>query len=375
MNRIPFYKPLVLGNEQELVDRAIHSGKLSGNGPFGKLCQEKLTEQFGFRKALLTTSCTSALEMAAILLNVQSGDEVIVPSYAFVTTANAFASKGAKIVFADTRSDFPAIDETQVSALVTHKTKAIVALHYAGIGCDMDSLTTIATQHGVCLIEDNAQGLGSTYKGRFLGSVGHIGALSFHETKNVHCGEGGAILINTDKFQSRAEHVWDMGTDRKEFMEGLVNSYGWVDLGGSFYPSELNAAFLFCQLQELNRVNVERKAIWERYFEAFASLENIGVERPKVPQWAEHNGHTFYLITRSLTEREELIYQLKNAGIQAAFHFQSLHRSAFGLKHYSGLQLPNADRFSERLVRLPLFLGITESEQQRVIEEVKTFYA
>jgi dTDP-4-amino-4,6-dideoxygalactose transaminase len=312
--------------------------------------------------------------MVAILLDIRPGDEVIVPSYAFVTTANAFASRGAKIVFADSRPDYPAIDEEKVEGMVSGKTKAIVALHYAGIACNMEPLLHIANRHGICLVEDNAQGLGSSYRGQNLGGIGHIGALSFHETKNVHCGEGGAIIINTDGFQSRVEHVWDMGTDRKEFKEGLVNSYGWVDLGGSFYPSELNAAFLYAQLLRIQQVNEERKSIWNRYYQEFASLENVEVGRPKVPQWAEHNGHTFYLITRSLNERNELIAYLKNAQIQAAFHFQSLHRSAYGMTRYAALQLPNADMYSERLVRLPLHLDLDDADVARVLDEVKRFY-
>lgn len=371
---IPFNRPLVLGTEQARISDVFESGRFAGNGEFGKRCQTVLEEKLGYKKCLLTTSCTSALEFAALILNIGEGDEVIIPTYAFVTTANAFANRGAKIVFVDSRPDHPNIDETKVEGLITPKTKAIVALHYGGVACEMDVLKAIADKHSIYLIEDNAQGISSYYKGQPLGGIGTIGALSFHDTKNIHCGEGGAILVNDDLFLKRSEVVWDMGTNRKEFKDGKVNSYGWVDLGSSFYPSELNSAFLLAQLEGLEEVNAKRLGLWNNYYEAFAELEENGlVERPNIPLYAKHNGHTFYLITRSKDERDELIAFLTAKGIQATFHFQSLHQSVYFRSMYQGQQLLNAKKFSEQLVRLPLYLNV-EEHQITVINTVNEFF-
>jgi len=372
---IPFNRPLILGSEQAAVSKVFDSGNFSGNGASGKQCQAELELLFGYQKALLTTSCTSALEFAALLLNIGLGDEVIIPSYAFVTTANAFANRGAKIVFADSRPDHPSIDETQIEKLITSKTKAIVALHYGGVSCEMDMLKAIADEHSIHLIEDNAQGIGSYYKGRPLGGIGTLGALSFHETKNIHCGEGGAILINEPELISRAEIVWDMGTNRKEFQDGKANSYGWVDQGSSFYPSEFNAAFLLAQIAEIDKINAARLVSWGAYFEAFMDLEHQEkIERPKIPSFANHNGHTFYLLVESQLVRDNLITHLAQMGISATFHFQSLHRSKYWLKNHLALEFTNANRFSECLVRLPLFYGLTKENQEAIVEEVKTFF-
>ena len=373
--KIPFNRPLVLGTEQNQVSKVFESGRFAGNGDFGKLCQQELEKQFGYQKCLLTTSCTSALEFASLLLDIGPGDEVIVPSYAFVTTANAFANRGAKIVFADSRPDHPSIDEKRVDVLINSKTKAIVVLHYGGVACEMDKLKAIAERHSIYLIEDNAQGIGSYYKDQILGGIGTLGALSFHETKNIHCGEGGSILINEPKLIPRAEIVWDMGTNRQEFKEGKVNNYGWVDLGSSFYPSALNSAFLLAQLSEVQHVNASRTSLWQTYFEAFEEIEKQGkVERPIIPKYARHNGHTFYLITESKEQRDQLIDYLSEVGISATFHFQSLHQSNFYSHKYVGPDLTNADSFTNRLVRLPLFYSLTNENQQLIIARVNQFF-
>jgi dTDP-4-amino-4,6-dideoxygalactose transaminase len=372
--KVPFNRPLILGSEQTLINEVFESGRFAGNGSFGSRCGKELEENFGYKKCLLTTSCTSALEFAALILDIDEGDEVIVPSYAFVTTANAFANRGAKIVFADSRSKHPNIDETKVEELISPKTKAIVALHYGGVSCEMDVLKAIADKYSIYLIEDNAQGIGSYYRGQPLGGIGTIGALSFHDTKNIHCGEGGAILVNDDSLLRRSEVVWDMGTNRKEFKDGKVNSYGWVDLGSSFYPSELNSAFLLAQLEQLEEVTIKRLDLWNNYHRAFQELEEKGIiELPNVPPYAEHNGHTFYLITSSKDERDKLISFLSDQGIQATFHFQSLHRSKYFTDKYKGDVLPNSDLFSNTLIRLPLFYGL-EPDQERIIGAVLEYY-
>ena len=372
--KVPFNRPLVLGTEQAFISEVFESGRFAGNGEFGQRCQIELEKKFGYQKCLLTTSCTSALEFAALLLDIGEGDEVIIPSYAFVTTANAFANRGAKIVFADSRPDHPSIDESKVEGLITSKTKAIVALHYGGVACEMDSLTAIAKKHSVYLIEDNAQGVGSYFKNRPLGGIGDFGALSFHETKNIHCGEGGAVLVNHQELIARSEVVWDMGTNRKAFKDGKVNSYGWVDLGSSFYPSELNSAFLLAQLEQFDHINAQRKALWNRYFDAFEVLEEKELlERPKVPTYAEHNGHTFFLMVNSKADRDALIGFLMKRGIQAAFHFQSLHSSMYYRGKHNGQNLLNSQKFSEQLVRLPLFLGV-DKHQESIIKEVHAFF-
>lgn len=371
---IPFNRPLVLGPEQAFISEVFESGRFAGNGEFGKRCQIELEKKFGFRKCLLTTSCTSALEFAALILDIGEGDEVIIPSYAFVTTANAFANRGAKIVFAESRTDHPNIDETKVEELINPKTKAIVALHYGGVSCEMDKLKAIADKHAIYLIEDNAQGIGSYFKDQALGGIGNLGALSFHETKNIHCGEGGAVLVNDHSMLDRSEVVWDMGTNRKAFKDGKVNSYGWVDLGSSFYPPELNSAFLLAQLEQFDHINAQRKALWNRYFDAFEELEKKEpVERPKVPAYADHNGHTFYLMVNSKADRDALIMFLMERGIQAAFHFQSLHSSVYYRGKHNGQNLLNSQKFSEQLVRLPLFLGL-DKHQESIIKEVHAFF-
>lgn len=375
MMKIPFNRPLVLGAEEAMISKVFETGKFSGNSDFGQQCHHQLEQLFGYKKVLLTTSCTSALEFAALLLRIEKGDEVIIPSYAFVTTANAFVNRGATVVFADSRADHPSIDETKIEQLITPKTKAIVALHYGGVACEMDTLKAICTKHGAYLIEDSAQGIGSYYKNQALGGIGTLGALSFHETKNIHCGEGGAVLVNEPSLIPRAEIVWDMGTNRKAFIKGDVNSYGWVDTGSSFYPSAFNTAFLLAQLNLIEKVTAKRLALWNTYMDAFKTLEKQGIVHcPKVPRYASHNGHTFYLLTESKQQRDKLISYLLKKGITATFHFQSLHQSPYFSDKYMGKGLPHADVFTNQLVRLPLFYGLTEMEQETVIKEVKQFY-
>ncbi|MBL4587451.1 MAG: dTDP-4-amino-4,6-dideoxygalactose transaminase [Flavobacteriales bacterium] len=374
--KIPFNRPLVLGDEQKLISEVFANDQFAGKGKFSAQCQQFLEDEFRYKKALLTTSCTSALELASLLLDIAPGDEVIVPSYAFITTANAFASKGAKVVFADSRAGHPSIDENEIEQLITPKTKAIIALHYGGVACEMDSIMQIAKRHSIAVIEDNAQGIGSTYKDKFLGGIGDIGALSFHESKNVHCGEGGAISINNDALLERVETLWDMGTNRADFKKGKVNSYGWVDVGSSFYPSELNAAFLSAQLPTLHEVNKKRNTLWNGYYDALKSFAEKGkFELPKIPSFAKHNGHIFYLMLRTKEQRNNLIQFLSEQGISSAFHFQSLHRSPYFASKYKGAELVNADKFSDRLLRLPLYHALNETEQEYVIDAVGRFFA
>lgn len=371
--QVPFNRPLVLGTEQENIADVISSGSMAANGTYTAKCNA-LLQELGYRKALLTTSCTAALEMAALMLDLGPDDEVIVPSYAFVTTANAFASKGATIMFADSSDEHPNINPNEIERLVSPNTKAIVSLHYGGVACDMDAVQQLASSNGISIIEDNAQGIGASHSSGPLGSIGDFGAISFHETKNVHCGEGGALIVNREVYDSRSDVVWEMGTNKKEFKEGKVDSYGWVDLGSSYYPSELNAAFLCSQLFELDRVSIERIGYWNNYHTAFERLEKEGrLIRPKVPGYANHNAHIYYLETGNRTEREDLISWLKSNGIGAAFHFQSLHKSSYFKDRYHGPELKNSDRFSETLVRLPLYYGLA-NDQNLVIEKVLEFY-
>ena len=371
--KVPFSRPLIIGTEQDRIADAISSGNLSANGTYTRKCNSAL-EQLGYRKALLTTSCTAALEMSALLLGLGPGDEVIVPSYAFITTANAFALRGVTIRFADSFDEHPNIAPSEIERLVNPKTKAIIALHYGGVSCDMDTIIGIANKHNIAVIEDNAQGISANYRNKPLGSIGDFGAISFHDSKNVHCAEGGALLVNREDSFSRSEVVWDMGTNRKDFRDGKVEQYGWVDLGSSYYPSELNAAFLYAQLKELDRVNSERINYWKNYHSAFEHLEKEDrLRRPNVPDYAKHNAHVYYIVAESKEQRDQLIEWLKENEIGSAFHFQSLHQSPFFKEQYAGPDLRNADMFSQRLVRLPLYCGL-EKHQDEVIGRVLEFY-
>lgn len=366
---IPFNKPHMTGRELFYISEAHHHGWLAGDGKFSKLCHAKLEEVTGAAKALLTHSCTAALEMAAILADIGPGDEVIMPSYTFVSTANAFVLRGATPVFVDIRPDTLNLDERLVEAAITSRTKAIVPVHYAGVACEMDALLDIARRHGLMVIEDAAQGYGAFYKGRPLGTLGALGAFSFHETKNVISGEGGALLVQDPALTERAEIIREKGTNRSRFFRGQVDKYTWVDIGSSFLPSELVAAFLWAQLQESERINAERMAIWQRYHDAFAPLEAAGhVRRPIIPADCAHNAHMYYLLLEDLEQRTRFIAALKARQIGAVFHYVPLHSSPAGQRfaRVSG-SMDVTDRQSERLVRLPLWLGV-EAEQESVIE-------
>ncbi len=364
---IPFNRPFVVGKELYYIAQAVQSGKLSGNGGFTKRCQAFFEQRYGFHKALLTTSCTDALELAALLTGVGPGDEVIIPSYTFVSTALAFVRQGATVVFADSGSDHPNLDLSRVEALVTPRTKAIVPVHYAGCACDMDRLMDIATRHDLLVVEDAAQAVDSSYKGRPLGGIGHLGCLSFHETKNVIAGEGGLLAINDGRFVRRAEILWEKGTNRAEFFRGEVNKYGWVDIGSSFLPSELVAAFLYGQLEQLDAIQAQRKRLWQAYHDRLRPLAERGCfELPSIPAGAVNNAHMFYLVCRSLVERTALIAHLKAQGITAVFHYVPLHSSAFYRSRHDGRTLQQCDRYADCLVRLPLFHELTEPDIDRI---------
>ena len=362
---INFNQPHLTGSETFYIEEAVRSGKISGNGMFTKRCQTFFEQRYGFRKTLLTTSCTDALEMAAILLNITQGDEVIMPSYTFVSTANAFVLRGAHIVFADSRADHPGIDENEIEALITPKTKAIVVVHYAGVACDMDIVMDIATRHNLFVVEDAAQAIDSFYKGKPLGGIGHLGAFSFHETKNIQCGEGGMLVINDPQFAKRAEIIWEKGTNRSAFFRGEVDKYGWVDIGSSFLPSEITAAFLWAQLEQLDKIQAKRRILWEAYYELLHQ-QNNDFSLPVLPDYATNNAHMFYLLCRDLAVRDRIIRSLKEKNILSVFHYQSLHRSPFFLVHHSGRLLPNTDRYSDSLLRLPFYYTLEVEDIQEI---------
>lgn len=368
---IPFNKPYLSGKEMHYMYQAVYSGKISGNGMFTQKCQKYFEERYGFKKALLTTSCTDALEMCAILANIEPGDEVIVPSYTFVSTALAFVRQGAKIVFADSRTDHPGIDEDKIEQLITPKTKAIVPVHYAGVACDMDKIMNLAEQYNLLVIEDAAQAIESFYKGKPLGSIGHMAAFSFHETKNINSGEGGLLSINDERFIKRAEIIWEKGTNRAEFFRGEINKYGWVDTGSSFLPSEIIAAYLWAQLENIDIIQKRRTEIFEQYscgLKDWASENNI--QLPFIPEYATNNGHMFYMVCNNIDQRDQLIKHLKDAGIHAVFHYLSLHKSAFYANKYSGEELLMADNYSEKLIRLPMYFELEHSTLQKIINTI-----
>lgn len=369
---IPFNKTFLTGKEQRYMNEAIASGKFSGNGDFTKKCQALLEKKYGLRKALLTTSCTDALEMAALLTDIKPGDEVILPSYTFVSTANAFALRGAKLVFADSQSDHPNIDAGAAEKLVTKSTRAIVPVHYGGQACDMQAIMQLAEKYSLWVIEDAAQAIDSKNGDQYLGGIGHLGAYSFHDTKNIIAGEGGALVINHEPFIKRAEIIWEKGTNRSAFFRGEVDKYGWVDIGSSFLPSELVAAFLLAQLEELNKIQQMRMNAWNTYHRSLAALNSKGVlVMPDIP----HNAHLFYLVCRSLDERTGLIAHLKAQGIASVFHYLSLHKSPYFAAKHDGRVLPNADRFSDCLVRLPMYAELGAEGAERVAEAVLKFYS
>ncbi len=352
---IPFNKPYMTGKEAHYMYQAVFNGHISGNGSLTKKCQTYFKERWGFKHCLLTTSCTDALEMAAILADIIPGDEVIMPSYTFVSTAIAFVRQGAKIVFADSHVDHPGIDEASIERLITPRTKAIVPVHYAGVACDMDVIMDIAKRHNLLVIEDAAQAVDSYYKGRPLGSIGHIGCFSFHETKNIQCGEGGMLCINDDRFAKRAEIIWEKGTNRAEFFRGEVNKYGWVDVGSSFLPADYVAGFLLAQLEHLDEIQTRRRTIWEAYHQHFSHNASFGQKLPHIPSYATNNGHMFYMVFPSIDQRTEFINIHKAKEINPVFHYLSLHKSPYYTEKYTGAELPNADRYSNCLVRMPLY--------------------
>ena len=379
--KIPFNKPYMTGKETEYIRQAVDAGKLSGNGEFTKKCQGFFEQRYGFKRCLLTTSCTDALEMAALLTGVGPGDEVIVPSYTFVSSALAFVRTGATIVFCDSRADQPNIDPTEIEKLITPQTKVIVPVHYAGVACDMDAIMDIAERHGLLVVEDAAQAMDSFYVSaprgegaagtvkKTLGSIGHLAAFSFHETKNIISGEGGLLVVNDERFIRRAEILWEKGTNRAEFFRGEVNKYGWVDIGSSFLPSEIVAAFLWAQLENLDRIQDRRKAIWDAYYEGLKPLADKGAfSLPVIPEPATNNAHMFYLLFPDLAKRTDFIAKMKEKGIACVFHYLALHSSDFYKENHGDRQLPNCDRYADCLVRLPLFY---ELDPEQVIEAIK----
>ena len=371
---ILFNKPYYSGKELAYLEQVCHSTTMSGNGDFTKQCHRFFEERYGFRKCLLTTSGTDALEMCAMLCRLQPGDEVIVPSYTFVSTALAFLREGARVVFADSGPDHPNITAETIRPLVTPRTKVIVVVHYAGVACDMDPIMALAREHGLLVVEDAAQAIDAFYKGRPLGGIGHLGAFSFHESKNIHCGEGGMLVVNDDRFVRRSEILWEKGTNRAEFYRGMVNKYGWCDMGSSFLPSEFNAAYLWSQLEQLDDIQHKRRQIWTWYHEALADLPASRVKLPVIPDYATNNAHMFYLVCASLEERTRLIAYLKEHGVQATFHYLPLHASAYYHDQHDGRPLPACDHFGDCLVRLPLYYELTEAEVNQIAEAVKAFY-
>ena len=368
MRMIPFNKPYLTGKETDYIIDAVATGKISGNGKYTKKCQNWFQENYGFKKCLLTTSCTDALEMAAILIDIQPGDEVIMPSYTFVSTANAFVLRGAKLVFVDSHKDHPGIDEASIEALITSRTKAIVPVHYAGVACDMDVIMDLANHYNLYVVEDAAQAIDSFYTGkdgvkRALGSIGHLAAFSFHETKNIISGEGGMLAINDERFLERAEIIWEKGTNRSAFFRGEVNKYGWVDVGSSFLPSDIIAAFLWAQLENLRDIQSRRSTIWDEYQRQLKDWANqLGIKTPFVPNYATNNAHMFYLVCKSIEQRNSLIAYLKENRVLAVFHYLSLHKSEFYQDKHDGRNLPQTDRYSDCLVRLPMFYELNTTE-------------
>ncbi len=369
--RIPFNKPYMTGRELWYIAQAHANGHLAGDGTFTKKCHTWLEARTGAHKALLTHSCTAALEMAAILADIEPGDEVIMPSFTFVSTANAFVLRGGVPVFVDIRPDTRNIDEAKIEAAVTQRTKAIVPVHYAGVACEMDAIMDIAQRRGLLVIEDAAQGIMSTYKGKPLGTIGHLGAYSFHETKNIISGEGGALLINDARLAGRAEIIREKGTNRSQFFRGQVDKYTWVDIGSSYLPGEVIAAFLWAQMEEADQITARRLAIWSVYHQAMAPLETAGkLHRPVVPMECRHNAHMYYIVLPDLETRTKAITQMRDAGINPVFHYVPLHDSPYGKIHGRAHgELPITRKTSDCLLRLPLWLGV-EAYQQNVLDEL-----
>lgn len=372
---IPFNKPYLTGKETIYIEDAARRGKLSGDGYYTKRCQSFFEEKYGFKKVFLTTSCTDALEMIAILLDIQQGDEIIIPSYTFVSTANAFILRGATIRFADSQQHHPGIDEDSIEFLITPKTKAIVVVHYAGIASNMDKIIALAEKYNLYIIEDAAQAIDSFYKGKALGSFGHFAAFSFHETKNIISGEGGMLVVNDERFIQRAEIIREKGTNRNKFFRGEVDKYNWVDIGSSFLPSEITAAFLFAQIEQINTIQQKRCTLWNTYYQELQILRNNGIALPIIPDFASNNAHAFYLICNNLQERDSLIQFLKSENIMAVFHYLSLHDSPYFKDKHDGRILENTAKFSDCLVRLPLYFELTQEDITNIIIPlIKSFF-
>ena len=376
---IPFNKPHLTGKEAHYMYQAVYNGKLSGNGEFTKKCQRFFEERYGFKKCLLTTSGTDALEMCAMLCDLKQGDEVIVPSYTFVSTALAFLREGAKVVFADSMKRNPNLDAETLESLITPRTKVIVPVHYAGVACDMDAIMAVAEKHNLLVVEDAAQAIDSYYTSNIkhqtlpLGGIGHLAAFSFHETKNITAGgEGGLLVVNDERFVHRAEILWEKGTNRAEFFRGAVNKYGWVDMGSSFLPAEINAAFLWAQLENLDEIQTKRKQLWNRYYELLKPLAEKGYfQLPDIPEYASNNAHMFYLTFPSLEARTALIKHLKENDIMAVFHYLSLHSSAYYADKHDGRALPECDRYADTLVRLPMFYDLSLNDVNHICALIK----
>lgn len=372
--KIPFNKPFLTGKEIRYIKQGIRSGQLAGNGKYTQKTQNHLKNRFNFQKVLLTTTCTHALEMTGLLLNVQPGDEIIMPSFTFVSTANAFILRGAKIVFADSNPLNPNIDPTQIENLITEKTRAIVPVHYAGIACDMEKILEIAGKYDLFVIEDAAQAIDSYYKGRPLGGFGHLSAFSFHETKNITAGEGGMLIINDPQFNDRAEVIWEKGTNRADFLRGKLNRYDWIDIGSTYYPSEISAAYLLAQMEELDKIQQKRKELWKTYFELLICLEENNVARlPYIPSDSAGNAHMFYIVLNDPKVRDPLISWLKDKGITSVFHYQSLHRSLFYSDQHDGRELTWSDHYSNCLIRLPMYYTLRMKQIRWICSEIKQY--
>ncbi len=375
MNQIPFNKPYLSGKETEYIIQAVQSGKISGDGIFTKRCHSFFESKYGFNKVLLTSSCSDALEMTALLINTEPGDEIIIPSFTFVSTANAFVLRGAKIVFADSNADNPNIDAQSIESLITKKTKAIVPVHYAGIACDMGAIMALAKKYNLFVIEDAAQAIDSYYNGLPLGTIGNLSAFSFHETKNIISGEGGMIAINDKQFTGRAEVIREKGTNRSAFFRGEIDKYGWVDIGSSYLPSDMIAAFLWAQIENLESIQSRRKHIWNMYFENFSHLEKAGkLKLPHLPSYATNNAHMFYVMCNSLSERTSLIEFMMKRNMRPVFHYQSLHVSPFYKDKHDDRDLPYADHYTDCLLRLPFYYELSDSQISDIIGTINQFY-
>lgn len=362
MKPIPFNKPYIQGRELLYIAQSVASGKISGDGLFTEKCHRYIQDRYGFQKVLLTTSCTDALEMAALLLDIKEGDEVIVPAFTFVSSANAFALRGARIIFADSSKDHPNIAYDEIESLITSRTRVIVVVHYAGVACEMDEILQCASLHGITVVEDAAQAIDATYKGRPLGSLGDLSAFSFHETKNIISGEGGMICINNSKYSGRAEIIREKGTNRTQFFRGEIDKYGWVDLGSSFLPSDIIAAYLLAQLEILDIIQARRVAIWQRYYRRLSGMESLGIQLPQATKFSSNNGHMFYIVAADVKHRAAIIDSLRAKGIHAVFHYLSLHSSPYFADKHDGRPLVNSDRFADSLMRLPLYYELTDTE-------------